>query len=98
VQEASFVDDDDVFIASEVTKTANRNTETPSMISASGSTPYFGTPASAASQDGPTAARSSSKRPAPEVIDLTLSDDDEPPARPVKRANYGSNGYSGPLY
>ncbi|KAK4115157.1 hypothetical protein N656DRAFT_766425 [Canariomyces notabilis] len=98
VQEASFVDDDDVFIASEVTKTANRNTETPSMLSASGSTPYFGTPASAASQDGPTAARSSSKRPAPEVIDLTLSDDDEPPARPVKRANYGSNGYSGPLY
>ena len=52
------------------------------------------------SQD--TAHRSSSKRPISQVIDLTLSDDDEPP-RPAKRHNAsaqaqphnGHNGHSG---
>ncbi|GAB1320754.1 E3 SUMO-protein ligase pli1 [Madurella fahalii] len=96
-QEASYVDDDDVIVSSEVTKMTSRNTETPSLVSASASTPYLGTPASAVSADISTGPRSSSKRPAPEVIDLTLSDDDEPP-RPVKRANYGNNGYPGSSY
>lgn len=87
-QETSYVDDDDLIISSEVSKLESRNTETPSLGSAPVSTPYLGTPSSAVSADTSLAARSSSKRPAPEVIDLTLSDDDEPP-RPVKRANHG---------
>lgn len=87
--DASFVDDDDVVI-SEVSKTAGRSTAAPSVVSVP--TPHLATPTSVASRDTSAAPRSSNKRPAPEVIDLTLSDDDEPP-RPVKRANYGS-GYS----
>jgi E3 SUMO-protein ligase PIAS1 len=89
-QDASFVDDDDI-IVSEVSKTAGRSTAAPSVVSVP--TPHLATPTSVASRDTSAAPRSSNKRPAPEVIDLTLSDDDEPP-RPVKRANYGS-GYSG---
>ncbi|KAG7290296.1 hypothetical protein NEMBOFW57_000295 [Staphylotrichum longicolle] len=88
--DASFVDDDDVVI-SEVSKTAGRSTAAPSVVSVP--TPHLATPTSVASRDTSAAPRSSNKRPAPEVIDLTLSDDDEPP-RPVKRANYGS-GYPG---
>lgn len=95
--EANVVDDDDVVVSSEGTKTANRNTTTPSLGSAS--TPALATPTSAASRDASAAPRSSSnKRPAPEVIDLTLSDDDDVPSRPVKRTNYGTNGYSGVPY
>lgn len=88
-QDASYVDDDDLVI-SEVTKTGGRGTAAPSFASVP--TPHLATPTSVASRDTSAAPRSSNKRPAPEVIDLTLSDDDEPP-RPVKRANHG-NGYS----
>lgn len=88
-QDANFVDDDDI-VVSEVTRTAARSTAAPSVVSVA--TPHIGTPTSVASRDTSAAPRSSNKRPAAEVIDLTLSDDDEPP-RPVKRANHGS-GYS----
>lgn len=91
--EASYVDDDDI-VVSEVTKTAGRSTTAASRASAS--TPHLATPTSVASRDTSAAPRSSNKRPAPEVIDLTLSDDDEPP-RPVKRANYGAD-FSGVSY
>ena len=89
-QEASFVDDDDV-VVSEVSRVVGRNTATPSLASIS--TPHLATPTSAASRDTSTAPRSSNKRPATEIIDLTLSDDDDDvPVRPMKRANYGTNG------
>jgi len=67
---------------------------TPSRIL--GGNGYLGTPSDGYSRDTSTVPRSgsSNKRPAPDVIDLTLSDDDEPAARPVKRANYGSGSYS----
>ncbi|KAK3296217.1 PINIT domain-containing protein [Chaetomium fimeti] len=87
--EASYVDDDDV-VVSQVTKTAGRASIAPSQAAAS--TPHLATPTSVGSRDNSAAPRSSKKRPAPEIIDLTLSDDDEPP-RPVKRSNHGS-GYS----
>ena len=92
-QGASFVDDDEI-VVSEVTKSAARSsTAAASIVSAS--TSHIATPTSIASRDTSAAPRSSNKRPAPEVIDLTLSDDDEPP-RPVKRPNYGSGYLGGP--
>lgn len=85
----SFVLDDDLVI-SEVAPRGERSTLTPSMTSVSTSATYIGTPVSGLSRDASAAPRSSSKRPAPEVIDLTLSDDeDDTPARPAKRTNYG---------
>lgn len=84
--EASLLDDDDLTV-SEVFWGSNRtSTATPNR----GAAPALalGTPTNGASST-PSISRSGSKRPAPEVIDLTLSDDDEPPARPVKRPNYG---------
>jgi len=86
---ASFVDDDDLVI-SEVTKTAGRSTTAGSMPSTA--SPHLATPTSVASRDTSAVPRSSNKRPAPEVIDLTLSDDEDEPPRPVKRANHGT-GY-----
>lgn len=88
-QEASYLDDDDI-VVSQVTKTTGRASTGPSQAAAS--TPHLATPTSVGSRDTSAAPGSSKKRPAPEVIDLTLSDDDEPP-RPVKRSNHG-NGYS----
>ncbi|AEO57449.1 hypothetical protein MYCTH_2138861 [Thermothelomyces thermophilus ATCC 42464] len=84
--ETSYLDDDDVVVSEEVTKTARRASTGPSQAAAP--TPHLATPTSVASRDASAAPRSSNKRPAPEVIDLTLSDDDEPP-RPVKRPNQG---------
>lgn len=49
------------------------------------------TPNTTASRDSSAPARSGSKRPA-EVIDLTLSDDDDEP--PAKRQNLGSSVYT----
>lgn len=85
--EASYLDDDDIV----VTKTAGRISTGPAQAAAS--TPHLATPTSVASRDTSAAPRSSKKRPAPEVIDLTLSDDDDEPPRPVKRSNHGG-GYS----
>ncbi|KAK3301557.1 PINIT domain-containing protein [Chaetomium strumarium] len=85
-KETSYVEDEDVVVSS-VTRTAGRTTKTPGLVAAPPA--HLATPTSVASRDTSAAPRSASgKRPAPEVIDLTLSDDDEPP-RPVKRANLG---------
>ncbi|KAK1832276.1 E3 SUMO-protein ligase pli1 [Podospora conica] len=55
----------------------------------------IGTPNTTASRDSSAPARSSSKRPA-EVIDLTLSDDEDDDPRPAKRQNL--DAYVGSLY
>jgi E3 SUMO-protein ligase PIAS1 len=89
-QETSYLDDDDI-VVSQVTKTGGRVSTGPAQAAAS--TPHLATPTSVASRDTSAAPRSSKKRPAPEVIDLTLSDDDEEPPRPMKRSNHGG-GYS----
>ncbi|KAK3944309.1 PINIT domain-containing protein [Diplogelasinospora grovesii] len=89
-QTASLVDDDDWYQV-ETFQNGSHGPETPRKIAA-----YIGTPSNGAdSRENSTIPRSSSgnKRPAPEVIDLTLSDDDDEP-RPVKRPNYGRGGFS----
>ncbi|KAK3505109.1 PINIT domain-containing protein [Neurospora crassa] len=94
--EASFVDDDDLYV-SEVLSAANHDFSTPGRSTTGASTTLIGTPMNGSTGGTPSLARPSNnnnKRSAPEVIDLTLSDDDEPP-RPVKRANYGMNAYYG---
>lgn len=95
--DASFDDDDDDDLEiSEVNVVGGRRLETPL------NTPGTSTPASGArnSGAGPRGAGSTSnKRPAPAVIDLTLSsdeDDDEPIQRPAKRQSNAANGYRGP--
>ncbi|KAK3401188.1 PINIT domain-containing protein [Sordaria brevicollis] len=89
--EASFVDDDDLYV-SEVLTAANNDFSTPGRSTTGASTTLIGTPMNGSTGGTPSLARSSNnnnnKRSAPEVIDLTLSDDDEPP-RPAKRPNYG---------
>lgn len=96
---ASFGDDDEIEI-SEVSVVGGRRLETPN-----NATPIqdISTPtsmnrgsSSAAPRGGRTS--TSSKRPAPQVIDLTLSsdeDDDEPIQRPAKRQNTNTNGFRG---
>jgi E3 SUMO-protein ligase PIAS1 len=86
-QEARYVDDDDI-VVSEVTRTGGRSTAAPSLPPAP--SPHLATPTSVASRDTSAAPRSSNKRPAAEVIDLTLDDSDDEP--PPKRANYGAQG------
>lgn len=93
-QEASFVDDDDLVISGYSTNGV-LSTYTPAQASLPPA--YQNTPTNGVSRDTSAAPRSGSKRPAPVVIDLTLSDDDEPP-RPAKRVNYGSYGYEDPSY
>ncbi|KAK3356979.1 PINIT domain-containing protein [Lasiosphaeria hispida] len=95
--ESNLVDDDDLVVSS-VSKSANFHTPTPTRAATSIAFPNhnYGTPTNlnGASRDSSMAARSGSKRPAPEVIDLTGSDDEEEDQyRPVKRANLGQNGY-----
>ncbi len=91
-QTASF-DNDDAIEISELTVVGDKRLDTPK-----NSTPVhsLGTPASASSSIAPRGAGStSSKRPAPQVIDLTLSsdEDDEPVQRPTKRQNTSTNGF-----
>lgn len=87
--EASFVDDDDLVIAQ--VSSRQSNTATPSRSGYAFSTPVQGSSREGSSM--PPRSTTSSKRPAAEVIDLTLSDD-EADARPVKRANTQFNGYN----
>ncbi|KAK3333888.1 PINIT domain-containing protein [Cercophora scortea] len=92
--EASFLDDED-FVISEYPRSRNQSNGTPARAGTVAG--LIGTPTTN-SRDSSAMPRSatSNKRTLPEVIDLTFSDDDdEPPARPMKRQNYGSNGYSG---
>lgn len=92
-------DDEDDLLISEISIVGGRRNE-----GGNSSQPHVGTPSSNA---GPLlatsaprgAASTSNKRPAPAVIDLTLSsddDDDEPIQRPTKRQPNALNGYNGP--
>ena len=86
-------DDDDDLVISEVNPIGHRRMETPK-----NATPSVNTPVTASrdsSSAGPRGiASTSAKRPVAAIIDLTLSDDDEP-APPPKRQNTSTNGYSG---
>ncbi|KAB5570329.1 PINIT domain-containing protein [Coniochaeta sp. 2T2.1] len=88
--ETSFVDDDDLVAGNVSSRQSTAATPNRSAY-------QFSTPAQESSREGssmPPRSTTSSKRPAAEVIDLTLSDDDEP--RPVKRANTNQgNGFNG---
>lgn len=98
----SFGDDDDEIEISEVSVVGGRRLETPIRKNSTPVQNTVSTPvptnrggSSAAPRD---AASTSSKRPAPQVIDLTLSsdeDDDEPIQRPSKRQNTNTNGFRG---
>ncbi|KAK5997422.1 E3 SUMO-protein ligase pli1 [Cladobotryum mycophilum] len=92
---ASLGDDDDDFEVSEVNVVGGRFLETPKNLTPSTSTPVSGGRGGSSGAPRPP---SSAKRPAPAIIDLTLSSDDEEPIqRPNKRQNTGSNGYRGGL-
>lgn len=92
-KETSFVDDDDLVI-SETNFVGARGLVTPNRSTTNFETPVRG------SRESSTMARSatSNKRPAAEVIDLTLSDDDEPPDRPAKRQNTGTNTWGNVIF
>lgn len=85
-------DDDDVEVSEIII--GGRRPATPKHL-----TPYTGTPGSAGHEGSATRPRGSShsvKRPAPAVIDLTLSSDDEEPIqRPSKRQHTGASSYRG---
>lgn len=95
-ESASLLDDEDLFISDMfTTPTANNSTPRgPGGSATSGARNYLDTPSNGGSRGSSTIPKSttSSKRPVSEVIDLTLSDDDEPP-RPAKRVNYGAAAY-----
>ena len=89
------VDDDDLVISEVSFLGGDRSTTTPNR-----SAPFFGTPTTAASRESsamPKSGSKSNKRPIAEVIDLTLSDDDEPSEPAPKRQHYGTNGYGSSL-
>lgn len=87
-------DDDDVEVSEIII--GGRRPATPKHL-----TPYTDTPGSAGHEGSATRPRGSShsaKRPAPAVIDLTLSSDDEEPIqRPNKRQHTGSSSYRSSL-
>ncbi|KAK1750712.1 PINIT domain-containing protein [Echria macrotheca] len=87
---AALLDDD--FVISSPSAPYNRNGFSSSATPSRGppSSVYLGGTAVGTSQNTPESGRSSSKRPAPEVIDLTLSDDDDQP--PPKRVQYDHYG------
>lgn len=86
--EALAIDDDDLVI-SEISYVGNRGTNTPNTLAPTTSTP---TPVTAASREGSSMPRSGgNKRSHAEVIDLTLSEDEEPPEPPRKKVQpYGA--------
>ncbi|KAL1868464.1 E3 SUMO-protein ligase pli1 [Diaporthe australafricana] len=84
--EAFAIDDDDLVI-SEISYVGNRGTNTPNTLAPTTSTP---TPVTAASREGSSMPRSGgNKRSHAEVIDLTLSEDEEAPQPPRKKMQYG---------
>lgn len=90
-QQASVIDDDDLVISYANNPAAGTSApKTPASTVSLTGTPNSATP--------PAAPRTTNKRPAPEVIDLTLSDDDEPEVRAPKRHNVGPLGYGGLNY
>ncbi|KAI1840783.1 hypothetical protein JX266_012990 [Neoarthrinium moseri] len=77
-------DDDDIVALDDFSIVSNRTTQTPNRS-------MLGTPAGAANGSSSTP-NGSRKRPAAEVIDLTLSDDDDDaPLHAPKRQNYGTS-------
>jgi E3 SUMO-protein ligase PIAS1 len=86
--DTSFVDDDDLVIAQ--VSSRHSTTATPNRSGYA-----YSTPAQESSREGSSMPRSatSSKRPAAEVIDLTLSDDEDEP--PAKRPKNQFSGYPG---
>lgn len=90
-------DDDDELEISEVSIVGGRRFETPKNPTPSTSTPVS-TNRDSASLGPRGIGSTSAKRPAAQVIDLTLSsddEDDEPIRRPAKRQNTATNGYNG---
>lgn len=84
--EASLLDDDDLILG----QVNSRTTSTPIRSGYSYNTPAQDSrEASSMPRSG-----TSSKRPAAEVIDLTLSDDEDNPPRPTKRQNTSNIGYN----
>lgn len=88
-------DDDELIELREDRVTALKNGG--SVSASQPATPAISTPGSSSFYREPSAApssirRPSSKRPASEVVDLTLSDDDEEPVRPVKRQYLPASG------
>ncbi|KUI64483.1 E3 SUMO-protein ligase pli1 [Cytospora mali] len=90
--EAFDLDDDDLV---EVDFVGNRGTNTPNTLAPTPNTP---TPGVAASREGSSMPRSGNKRSHAEVIDLTLSDEDEPPQPPAKRLHYRTSSAYPPSY
>ncbi|ROV98995.1 hypothetical protein VSDG_03796 [Cytospora chrysosperma] len=91
--EAYDLDDDDLV---EVSLVGNRGTNTPNTLAPTPNTP---TPGAATSREGSSMPRSANnKRSHAEVIDLTLSDDDEPPQPPSKRLQYRTGSAYPPSY
>jgi len=93
--EPSYIDDDDDALIVSFAA-SGRNLATPNRLAAQ----RVATPLTGGSREGSSMPRSGSKRPIAEVIDLTLSDDDEPAPPPAKRQNTGQpmaaiNGLSG---
>jgi E3 SUMO-protein ligase PIAS1 len=91
-RDTSFIGDDDLMIAQPNAPSSSRATATPNRFNYGAS---LGGSSIAGSREtslmpGSATSRSGTKRAAPETIDLTLSDDDEPPPRPAKRQNVGS--------
>lgn len=87
-------DDDDLMMFPSTTGNSSRATATPNRYYGGASLPGSSIAGSRETSIMPGSARSAAngngKRPAAETIDLTLSDDDEPPPRPAKRQNVGS--------
>jgi hypothetical protein len=98
-RETSFIGDEDLMIAQPNAPGSSRATETPNRFygaslagsSIAGSRETSIMPGSATSRSG-----AGTKRAAPETIDLTLSDDDEPAPPPTKRQNTGSSNLAQP--
>lgn len=85
---ASFVDEDDLTISS-VARSGRVSLETPTRTGAApGAISLLSTPNTGTSRDSSVAGRAA-KRPAAEVVDLTLDDDEDDGPPPVKRIDYG---------
>lgn len=90
----SFNIDDDEVVISDISYFGGRSTATPARSHQIPSTPNTNMGVSREGSSMPRSAQSAgTKRPAPDVIDLTGSDDDEPSGPPPKRQNTGTNGY-----